>query len=141
RHSTACRRCYLGSARSGPECFCRCTPLPRRGVGSRRDATLRSWYRRVAGGSAGGHDRGLPSENALCVVPASHPLAARAIVRAEDLAGVPMLMISGYSYLRQRIMRNFETADVQPDIVFESSYSAPICAMVARHGSLDSRSA
>lgn len=73
----------------------------------------------------------LPSENALCVVPASHPLAARAIVQAEDLAGVPMLMISGYSYLRQRIMRNFATADVQPDIVFESSYSAPICAMVA----------
>jgi hypothetical protein len=38
--------------------------------------------------------------------------------------GVPMLMISGYSYLRQHIMRNFATADVQPDIVFESSYSA-----------------
>jgi DNA-binding transcriptional LysR family regulator len=58
-------------------------------------------------------------------------LAARAVVRAEDLAGVPMLMISGYSYLRQRIMRNFATAGVQPDIVFESSYSAPICAMIA----------
>jgi hypothetical protein len=38
--------------------------------------------------------------------------------------GVPMLMISGYSYLRQHIMRNFATADVQLDIVFESSYSA-----------------
>src|ERR1700757_4291953 len=31
----------------------------------------------------------LPSENALCVVPASHPLAARAIVQAEDLAVAP----------------------------------------------------
>lgn len=73
----------------------------------------------------------LPVQNAVCVLPAGHFLADRAVVRASDLAGVPMLMISDYSYLRQRIMQNFEDSGVQPDIVFESSFSAPICAMVA----------
>jgi DNA-binding transcriptional LysR family regulator len=73
----------------------------------------------------------LPVQNAVCVLPARHPLASRAAVRANDLAGVPMLMISAYSHLRQCIMRNFAAMDVQPDIVFESSFSAPICALVA----------
>jgi DNA-binding transcriptional LysR family regulator len=73
----------------------------------------------------------LPVQNAVCVLPARHPLASRVAVRASDLAGVPMLMISAYSHLRQRIMRNFAAMDVQPDIVFESSFSAPICALVA----------
>ena len=73
----------------------------------------------------------LAAQNAVCVLPARHPLASRAVLRASDLAGVPMLMISDYSYLRQRIMQNFAAADVQPDIVFKSSFSAPICAMVA----------
>jgi DNA-binding transcriptional LysR family regulator len=73
----------------------------------------------------------LAVQNAVCVLPARHPLASCAVLRASDLAGVPMLMISDYSYLRQRIMQNFAAAGVQPDIVFESSFSAPICAMVA----------
>ena len=75
----------------------------------------------------------LPVQNAVCVLHAGHPLAARRVVRANDLAGVPMLMISDYSYLRQRIMQNFAEAGVEPDIVFESSFSAPICAMVAQN--------
>ena len=73
----------------------------------------------------------LPVQNAVCVLPVGHKLASRAVVRASDLIGVPMLMISDYSYLRQRVMQNFTEAGVQPDIVFESSFSAPICAMVA----------
>lgn len=73
----------------------------------------------------------LPVQNAVCILPARHPLASRMMLQARDLAGIPMLMISDYSYLRQRIMQNFAAAGVQPDIVFESSFSAPICAMVA----------
>ena len=45
-------------------------------------------------------------------------------------------MISDYSYLRQRIMQNFAEAGVEPDIVFESSFSAPICAMVAQNAEI-----
>ena len=52
----------------------------------------------------------LDVQNAVCVLPARHPLASRAVLRASDLAGVPMLMISDYSYLRQRIMQNFAAA-------------------------------
>ena len=74
----------------------------------------------------------LPIRNGVCVLPAGHLLADRTVVRASDLAGVPMLMISDYSYLRQRIMQNFEDAGVEPEIIFESSFSAPICAMVAQ---------
>jgi DNA-binding transcriptional LysR family regulator len=72
----------------------------------------------------------LPAQNAVCVLPAHHPLASRTAVRASDLAGVPMLMISAYSHLRQCIMRNFAAAGVEPNIVFESSFSAPICALI-----------
>lgn len=73
----------------------------------------------------------LPGPDAVCVMPAGHPLAARRAVRPRDLAGVPMLMISSYSLLQQRIMQRFESAGVRLDVVGESSYSAPICALVA----------
>src|SRR3954471_1747350 len=73
----------------------------------------------------------LPTRNAICVLPICHRLASRAVTQACDLAGEPMLMISAYSHLRQCIMQAFAAVDVQPDIVFESSFSAPICALVA----------
>jgi len=73
----------------------------------------------------------LPTQNAVCVLPADHPLASRPVIRPDDLSGVPMLMISEYSYLRRRIMQSFAAANIQPDIVFESSFSGPICSMVA----------
>ncbi|MDR3534178.1 MAG: LysR substrate-binding domain-containing protein [Rhodopila sp.] len=73
----------------------------------------------------------LPTQNAVCILPANHALASHPVIQPRDLSGVPMLMISGYSYLRQRIMQNFAAANIQPDIVFESSFSGPICSMVA----------
>ena len=73
----------------------------------------------------------LPTQHAICVLPIRHRLASRAVIQACDLAGEPMLMISAYSHLRQCIMQAFAAVDVQPDIVFESSFSAPICALVA----------
>jgi DNA-binding transcriptional LysR family regulator len=73
----------------------------------------------------------LPGPNAVCVLPAGHPLAAERTVRPRHLAGVPMLMISDYSLLQQRIMQRFEAAKVRLNIVGDSSYSAPICALVA----------
>jgi hypothetical protein len=62
----------------------------------------------------------LPETHAVCVFPAGHKLARRKAIRAEDLTGAPLLMISGYSHLSQRIMANFTAVGVQPDIVFES---------------------
>ena len=73
----------------------------------------------------------LPGPNAVCVMPAGHPLGARRVVRPRHLSGVPMLMISNYSLLQQRIMQRFEAAGVRLRVVGESSYSAPICALVA----------
>lgn len=73
----------------------------------------------------------LPGPNAVCVLPAGHPLGARRVVRPRDLDGVPILMISDYSLLQQRIMQRFEAAGVHLNVVGESSYSAPICALVA----------
>ncbi len=74
----------------------------------------------------------LPAGNAVCVLPADHALARRRIIRARHLAGVPMLMIADYSLFQQRIMQGFESAGVRPLIVCESSFSAPICSMVAQ---------
>ena len=70
--------------------------------------------------------------NAVCVLPAGHPLCARRVIRPRHLEGVPLLMISDYSLFQQRIMQRFEAAGVRVDIVCESSFSAPICALVAQ---------
>lgn len=73
----------------------------------------------------------LPAPNAVCVMPEGHALAGRKIVRPRHLAGVPLLVISDYSLLQQRITQTIEAAGVRPRIVADSSYSAPICALVA----------
>lgn len=73
----------------------------------------------------------LPGPNAVCVLPAGHPLGIHATIRPHHLADVPMLMISDYSLLQQRIMQRFEAADIRLNIVGDSPYSAPICALVA----------
>jgi DNA-binding transcriptional LysR family regulator len=78
----------------------------------------------------------LPVQDVLCVLPASHPLAAKRVIRPQHLDGVPLLMISDYSLLQQRIMQCLDAAGIRKNIVFESSYSAPICGMIAENAGI-----
>lgn len=73
----------------------------------------------------------LPALNAVCVLPAGHPLCTQRTIRPPDLANVPILMLSDHNLLQQRIMQRFQAAGVRLDVVGDSSYAAPICALVA----------
>jgi DNA-binding transcriptional LysR family regulator len=73
----------------------------------------------------------LPAQNAVCILPEQHSLAARRVIRPNHLAGSSLLMISDYSLLHQRIMQTLEAAGITFDIVFEASFSATICGLVA----------
>lgn len=73
----------------------------------------------------------LPAHDALCVLPAGHRLAGCAVIGPTDLDGEPLLVISDYSLLQQQVMACLEAAGVQPDIVFESSFSAALCPLIA----------
>lgn len=68
----------------------------------------------------------------VCVLPAGHALCAESVIRPRHLARERLLMIADHSIVQHRIRKIFESARVQPDICFESSYSGPVCALVAR---------
>ncbi|MEQ8319187.1 MAG: LysR substrate-binding domain-containing protein [Rhodospirillales bacterium] len=74
----------------------------------------------------------LPGLAVVAVLPTAHPLAKKKVIRPTDLAGEPMLMVSEYSPMQQRILKSFEAAGVSPNIIFDSSYSGSICALVAK---------
>jgi DNA-binding transcriptional LysR family regulator len=74
----------------------------------------------------------LPIHYAVCVIPEKHPLAAKEVVSARDLDNEPLLLISDYSVMRQKMMRALEAADINLDIVLEATYSAPVCELVKR---------
>lgn len=73
----------------------------------------------------------LPEQNVVCILPKKHRLAGKRVIRPRDLKDVPLLMISDYSLMRQRILQAFDAAGVEPDIILDSSYSGAICSLVA----------
>jgi DNA-binding transcriptional LysR family regulator len=73
----------------------------------------------------------LPIQDVVCVLPAGHSLVRKRVVRPGDLQGEPLLVISDYSLLQQRILQRLEAAGVRRNVVFESSFSGPICGMIA----------
>lgn len=73
----------------------------------------------------------LPVHDVVCAIPAGHSLAAEQAIRPDHLDGQPLMMISDYSLLQQRIRACLETAGITLNIVFESSFSGPICGLVA----------
>src|SRR5690606_18806707 len=49
----------------------------------------------------------LPGQNVVCILPAGHPLTKKRVIRPKDLEHVPLMMISDYSLMRQRILQSF----------------------------------
>jgi DNA-binding transcriptional LysR family regulator len=75
----------------------------------------------------------LSTHEFVCALPPGHALTRKRVIRPKDLEGVPFLTTSQASHQHQRIHNVLAAAGVTPDIVFEASNSAPICALVARN--------
>jgi DNA-binding transcriptional LysR family regulator len=69
--------------------------------------------------------------DAVCAIPAGHPLAARAVITPADLEDEAIVAYVPEDRARQRLDRVFEEAGVRPRIVVETIYAATVCALVS----------
>jgi len=74
----------------------------------------------------------LPTLETVCVLPENHPLTRKDMIEPRDLDGEPLLMISDYSITHQRIRRVLEASGIHLNIIFESTFSAPICDLIGQ---------
>lgn len=61
--------------------------------------------------------------HAVCIMPADHPLAARDVVRPEDMDGVEMIALGRRHSVRAQLDQIFAAAGVTPGIVAETATS------------------
>ncbi|UJW77225.1 LysR substrate-binding domain-containing protein [Rhizobium sp. SL42] len=64
-------------------------------------------------------------------IPEGHPLEARDVVHAADLAGQPFIALAPEDTTRREAERAFEIAGITVRTVIETPYSTTICSMVA----------
>lgn len=67
---------------------------------------------------------------ALCAIPPGHPLAAKRIVRPEDLHGIGFVALAPEDRARARMTQVLEASGCRPEIVVETPSSATVCALV-----------
>ena len=66
----------------------------------------------------------------VCVVPAGHALASRAVLTPEDFADQPFVSLAPTDPYRQQIDRVFERAGVSRRLHIESPSAVSVCALV-----------
>ncbi|USG61581.1 LysR substrate-binding domain-containing protein [Sneathiella marina] len=81
----------------------------------------------------GVHRSALPVLDAVCILPGTHPLAAKRLIHPQDLDGEPLLLISDYSLTHQHVFRSLEDAGIDINVILESTFSAPICNLVGQN--------
>lgn len=69
--------------------------------------------------------------NAVCIVPLGHPLAKRALIRAEDLADQQFISMEPGTMFRYRTDELFGSLGIRRRIGVESQSSVTVCNMVA----------
>lgn len=79
---------------------------------------------------AGVDCRVITAPEAICIVPAGHPLSERTQVGPEDLAGARFISLAAEDAARARIDRVFVAAGVSRKIAVETQYSITICNLV-----------
>ncbi len=72
----------------------------------------------------------LPALEAVCVIPATHPLAAREWITPADLQGEAFLALSRRAALQHQIERVFTAEGVNVDTRFHTTMSATVCQLV-----------
>jgi DNA-binding transcriptional LysR family regulator len=73
----------------------------------------------------------LVEEPLLCIMPAGHPLARRAVIRPNDLDGVPFVAFNVDSYSGQKIAALFDRFDVRANVVLTANVTPTVCQFVA----------
>ena len=73
----------------------------------------------------------MPETNLVCVMPKNHPLKRLETVTPKVLKEVPLLLISENSLMRKRLLRAFNDAAITPNVILDSTYTGPICSLVA----------
>lgn len=66
----------------------------------------------------------------VAVLPAGHPLAAKAMLEAQDFAGQPFISLAPDDCYRQRIDAAFAQAGVQRQMNLQTHSAVAVCAMV-----------
>lgn len=73
----------------------------------------------------------LAQANAVCILPAGHPLAALRTVTPKDLQDVPCIGLGREDHAEQMISRVFETSGYRRNLVMEANLTSLACNMVA----------
>ena len=68
----------------------------------------------------------------VCLMPASHRLAAKACVEPADMAGEPYISFARNDFGRSAVDEVFEQADVTRRTTLETAYSSITCSLVAQ---------
>jgi len=77
------------------------------------------------------HVEHLFSVNGVCITPPGHPLAQRAKVMAQDLAGEPFVSVDAGTSLRSRVDNLFHGMGVKRLLSVEAQTSVMVCHLVA----------
>lgn len=65
----------------------------------------------------------------VCVMEAGHKLSRQRTVRADDLAGVPLIMINRTDLARRRVDHQLEAAGIDSQPVIETNAGATVCSL------------
>ncbi|UVO10565.1 LysR family transcriptional regulator [Pectobacterium polonicum] len=68
--------------------------------------------------------------NEVCVLPAEHPLAQKAVLTPQDFAHQPFISLSSADSYRQLLDKLFQEQGVSRRMVLETHSAASVCAMV-----------
>jgi DNA-binding transcriptional LysR family regulator len=68
--------------------------------------------------------------NAVCVLPAAHPLARKASLQVQDLREVPLVGLSAQDPAQRGLVAAFAQHGIEPRFVIDTPYSATQCALV-----------
>lgn len=79
---------------------------------------------------AGTERETLMTLNEVCVLPAGHPLASRAVLAPADFHHQPYISLSATDGYRQLLDRLFAAAGIERGMVVETHSAASVCAMV-----------
>jgi DNA-binding transcriptional LysR family regulator len=69
--------------------------------------------------------------DAVCIIPASHPLAKNSVIKIADLHDEPMIALDRYSPLQHRFDLALEAAGVVPRRELRTSFAYSACGMAA----------
>lgn len=70
--------------------------------------------------------------NAVCAMPAGHPLAAHDSVSVTDVGSHPMIALGRTSFLRRKVSALFDDAGLTPHFVVETLFSPTAVSFVAQ---------